>query len=158
MTRSSLLIGVLAALCHPAFGIVFRDRIKQVVGGSSLLLLHDVGSPTFVGFGNPPNSETQAWKFDTEGFSDDEAIITPVNSSKTLVCEKGSKCRLDLESTKQAYRVTRVDGKNSVFTFQDTSSSLYVSRTSDLYLELTAVVSESIYFQLEAIRDHLDEI
>jgi hypothetical protein len=28
---------------------------------------------------------------------------------------------------------------------------LYVSRTSDLYLELTSVTSDSIYFELEAV-------
>lgn len=149
MMRPYLLVVFLTTLCHSAYGLSFNDRITQVVGGNSLALLHDSEDSTSVKFGNPPDSETQAWRFDTEGFSDDEAVITPLNSSKALVCEQGSRCRLDLENSKQAYRVTRVDG--SFFTFQDTLSLLYVSRTPDLYLELTAVNSDSIYFQLEPI-------
>ncbi|KAJ6018322.1 hypothetical protein N7451_001701 [Penicillium sp. IBT 35674x] len=158
MTRSYLLFGLLAALCHSACGVVFNDKIKQDVGGVSLALLHDVGDSTSVKFGNPPDFDSQAWQFNTEGFSDDEAVITPLNSSKTLVCEKGSKCRLDLEESKQAFRVTRADGKKSVFTFQDIHTSLYVSRTSGNFLELTDVGSDSIYFQLEAIRASHQEI
>jgi hypothetical protein len=147
MMRPYLLVGLLAAICHPAYGLVFNDRIKQVVGDSSLPLLHDVENSTSVRFGTPPDADSQAWTFNTEGFSDDEAVITPLNSSKTLVCEQGSRCTLDLKESKQAYRVTRVEGK--IFTFQDILSSLYVSRTSDLYLELTAVTSASIHFHLE---------
>lgn len=152
MTRPYLLLGLLAALCHQACGVVFNDRIKQDVDGVSLALLHDVGDSTSVKFGIPPDFDSQAWQFNTEGFSDDEAVITPLNSSKTLVCEVGSECRLDLEESKQAYRVTRADGKGSVFTFQDISTSLYVSRISRESLGLTDANSDSIYFQLEAIR------
>lgn len=152
MTRPFLLLGLLAALCHQAFGVVFNDKIKQDVGGASLTLLHDVGDPTSVKFGIPPDFDSQAWQFNTTGFSDDEAVITPLNSSKTLVCERGSKCRLDLEESKQVYRVTRANGKGPVFTFQDISTSLYVSRTSCQSLELSDVNAEAIYFQLEAIR------
>ncbi|KAJ5810750.1 uncharacterized protein N7503_002968 [Penicillium pulvis] len=152
MTRPYLLLGLLAALCHQVCGVAFNDRIKQDVGGVSLALLHDVGDPTSVKFGVPPDFDSQAWQFNTEGFNDDEAVITPLNSSKTLVCEMDSKCRLDLGESKQAYRVTRANGKGALFTFQDLSTSLYVSRTSGQSLELTDVNSDSIYFQLEAIR------
>ena len=155
MMRLYLLIGLMTALCQPAYGVVFRDKIKQVVGGDSLSLLRAVEDATSVRFGNPPNLEEQVWKFDTEGFSPDEAVITPLDSYKTLLCEEGSKCRLDPEGTKQPYLVTRVDETRPIFTFQDTLSMLYVSRTSDLYLELTSVTSDSIYFELEAVHGML---
>lgn len=149
MTRFYILFGIVASLCHPTYGLVFNDKIKQEVGGDSLALLHDVGDSTTVIMGNPPDFDSQAWQFNTEGFADDEAVITPLNSSKTLVCEQGSKCKLDLEEPKHPYRVTRVEGKT--FTFQEISSSLYISRASDLSLELTAVKSDSVYFHLEHI-------
>ncbi|KAJ5787324.1 hypothetical protein N7457_002314 [Penicillium paradoxum] len=158
MVPSYLLVGLLTALCHSAHGLEFIDKIQQNVEGNTLSLLHDVEDATSVKFGTSPDSQTQGWKFNTEGFSDDDAVITPSNSSKTLVCEKGSKCKLDLNGSKQPYRVVRVDEENPTFTFQDLSTSLYVSRTSDLYLELTDVVSESIYFHLAAIRDNHEEI
>jgi hypothetical protein len=145
----------MTALCQPAYGVVFRDKIKQVVGGNSLPLLHDVEDATSVRFGNPPNLAAQIWKFDTEGFSPDEAVITPSDSHKTLLCEEGSKCKLDPEGTKQPYLVTRVNETRPIFTFQDTLSKLYVSRTSDLYLELTSLTSDPIYFELEAVHGML---
>lgn len=104
-------------------------------------------------FGNPTNLESQVWKFDTEGFSPDEAIITPVDSFMTLLCEEDSEYSLDPEGTKQPYLITRVDETRPIFTFQDTLMKLYVSRTYDLHLELTSVTSDSIYFELEAAHD-----
>jgi hypothetical protein len=149
MMRSCLLTGFLAALCHPAYGAVFHDKITQIVGDNTLSLLHDVGDPTTVRFGIARDSESQAWKLDTLGFHDDEVVITPLNSSKTLVCEPGSKCRLDLEGSKQLYRITRVE--TEIFTFQDIVSSLYLSRAPDLDLKLTTATSDSIYFALAKI-------
>lgn len=151
MVRSYLLFGFLTALCQPAYGLVFSDKLKQVVGGETLYLLHDVEDATSVKFGNQQNPGTQGWKFDTEGFADDEAIITPLNSDKTLICEEGSICRLDLEGTKQPYVIARVSDELPIFTFQDKFSNLYVSRTPDLHLELTEDASNSIFFELEKI-------
>lgn len=153
MVRSYLLLGFLTALCQPACGLVFRDKLKQVVRGEALYLLHDVEDATTVRFSNQQNPGTKGWKFDTEGFNDDEAVITPLDSSKTLLCEEGNQCRLDPAATKQPYVIARVDEKRPIFTFQDVDSKLYVSRTSDLYLELTAEVSDSSYFELEKLQE-----
>lgn len=151
--RSYLLAGFLSALACPAYGVVFTDKIKQVVEGESLSLLHDKGE--IVKMGKAPNLEAEVWTFDTEGFSPDETVIIPKGSSDTLLCEADSKCYLDPEGTKQPYLVTRIDDHRPVFTFQDTLSKLYVSRSSDMSLELTSVVSDSIYFELEAVHGML---
>ncbi|KAF4771466.1 hypothetical protein N7455_007988 [Penicillium solitum] len=151
MMRSYLLAGFLAALSCPTNGLVFKDKIKQTIDGSTLSLLHDVQDATSVQFGTAPDSSSESWEFNTEGFADDEAVITPVDSSKTLICEQGSPCHLDPAGSRIPIRVVRVDEKNPIFTFQDISSSLYLSRTPDLYLELRDVQDESIYFTLEAI-------
>ncbi|CAI7648701.1 unnamed protein product [Penicillium glandicola] len=151
MVRSYLLLGFLTALCQPACGAVFRDKLKQVVAGEALYVLHDVEDPTSVRFGNERIPGTKGWKFDTEGFNDDEAVITPLDSGKTLLCVQGEECRLDLEGTKQPYVIARVSDERPIFTIQDTVSNLYVSRTPDLYLELTRHISESIYFELEKL-------
>jgi hypothetical protein len=149
MVRSYLLLGFLTALCQPAYGLVYRDKVKQDVGGETLYLLHDAEDATSVRFGNLQNPRTQGWKFDTEGRPDYEAVITPLHSNKSLLCEEGSKCRLDHEGTQQSYVIARVSGLT--FTFQDKLSKLYVSRTSDLYLELTEEASYSSHFELEHI-------
>lgn len=150
MVQSYLLLGFLTALCQPAHGLVFRDMLKQDVGGESLYVLHDVDDATSVRFGDQKIPGTRGWKFDTEGFNDDEAVITPLDSDKTLICEEGSKCKLDLEGTKHPYVITRVSDR-PIFTFKDMVSNLYVSRTPDLYLELTEEPSDSIYFELEKL-------
>lgn len=151
MMRSYLFAGLLAALSCPTNGLLFKDKIKQTIDGSTLSLLHDVQDATSVQFGTAPDSSSESWEFNTEGFADDEAVITPVDSSKTLVCEQGSLCHLDPAGSRVPIRVVRVDEKNPIFTFQDISSSLYLSRTPDLHLELRDVQDESIYFTLEAI-------
>ncbi|KAJ5597703.1 hypothetical protein N7537_007787 [Penicillium hordei] len=152
MVRSYLLLGFLTAVCQPAYGLVFRDKLKQVVGGENLYLLHDVEDTTSVRFDNLQIPGTKGWKFDTEGFEDNEAVITPLDSDKTLICEEGSNCRLDLEGTKQPYVIARVS-ERPIFTLQDKLSQLYVSRTPDLYLELTEEISDSIYFELEKLNE-----
>ncbi|KNG83647.1 hypothetical protein ANOM_008483 [Aspergillus nomiae NRRL 13137] len=153
MLPSSLLVGLLAALCNPAHGLVFRDKIKQAVGGDTLYLHHDIEDATSVRFSKTTDSATLGWKFDTEGFADDEAVITPLDSSKTLVCELDKRCTLELDGLRQPYRLARVDQTQPIFTFQDIASGLYVSRTDDLGLELTGNAVDTIYFELEAIRD-----
>lgn len=150
MVRSYVLLGFLTAVCQPAYGLVFRDRLKQVVEGQALYLLHDVEGPTSVSFSDQQIPGTKGWKFDTEGFSDDEAVITPLDSDHTLICEEGSKCTLDLDGRKQPYVIARVEG--AIFTFRDTFSDLYVSRTPDLDLELTPDISEASYFELEKLQ------
>lgn len=149
MVRSYVLLGFLTALCQPAYGLVFKDKLKQVVEGEAVYLLHDVGNPTSVRFGQEQIPGTRGWKFDTEGFNDDEAVITPLDSDKTLTCQEGLPCTLDLGGTKQAYAIARVDG--ATFTFQDKLSNLYVSRAPDLSLELTDEVSDASYFELEKL-------
>lgn len=149
--RSHLLAGLLAALSCSTNGLVFKDKIKQTINGSTLSLLHDTRDATSMQFGTAPNSNSESWEFNTEGFADDEAVITPVGSSKSLVCEQGIPCYLDPAGPKIPIRVTRVDEENPIFTFQDIPSSLYLSRTPDLYLELRDVQDESIHFTLEAI-------
>lgn len=110
------LFGFLAAVSHSAHGLVFNDRIQQDVGGTTLSLLHDVGDPISVKFGNSADLERSVWKLSTEGFDDDQVIITPLqDTSKTLVCEEGSKCRLDLDGSKQIYRLNRVDQINEIY-------------------------------------------
>jgi hypothetical protein len=149
MMRSYLLVGILTALSQSAHGLVFKDGIKSNVDGKLLPLLHDVEDPTTVRFGESSDSNLQVWKFDTEGHNDDEAVITPSNFLKTLVCEKGSYCSLDLDGARQVYRVVRVNQTTPTFTIQDRDTSLYVSRTPDLHLELTETKSESINFLLD---------
>ncbi|PLB52336.1 hypothetical protein P170DRAFT_507149 [Aspergillus steynii IBT 23096] len=151
MMRSYLLAGLFAALCTPTYGLVFHDRLTQEVDGSKLSVLHGVDAETSVKFGSRTDSQTAGWKFDTDGYSDDQAIITPLSSSSTLACAVGSKCKLDLDGHPQVYRVTRVDQTNPIFTLQDVETSLYVSRSSDLNLELTEEQSDSTHFQLEKI-------
>lgn len=153
MLQLNLLIGSLAALGHLAHGLQFNDRIKQTVGGEDVRLLHDADpeNPTTVMFGNSPDPNTQGWTFNTEGFADDEAVISPLNSPSTLACDEGNACYLDLEGARRPFRVTRVDEKNPIFTFQDIESSLYLHRTPELTLELSPVQDETIYMTLEKI-------
>ncbi|KAL4891339.1 hypothetical protein BDV59DRAFT_209021 [Aspergillus ambiguus] len=152
MVRSYFLVGFLAALGHLAHGLIFNDRIRQDVGGELLYLLHDSEDATTVRLGSSDDLEKQGWTSNTEGFNDDEAVITPLNSNKTLQCEVGSKCTLDPEGFRMPYRITRVDEKDPIFTIQDIPSSLYLSRTSDLYLELSEIQDDSIYFIFEKIQ------
>ncbi|CAG8350088.1 unnamed protein product [Penicillium salamii] len=158
MMRSYLLVGILTALSQSAHGLVFNDGIKSKVGGSLLPLLHDVEDSTTVSFGESSDASVQVWKFDTEGLSDDDAVITPSDSAKTLVCREGSYCSLDLDGERQAYRVIRVDEKDPIFTFQDLVTGLYVSRSADLHLELTDTQSEEIYFLLDKTVGKHDEV
>lgn len=111
--------------------------------------------PTLWSSEKAPNLEAEVWKFDTEGYSPDEAVITPLGSPYTLLCEEGSNCILDPEGTKQPYLITRTDETRPIFTFQDMLSKLYVSRRSDMYMELTSVTSDAIYFELEAVHGML---
>lgn len=148
--RSSILIGALAALSHTASGLVFHDKLKQVVNGQTLYVLHGTDGPTSVKFGasSASNLDAQGWKFDTEGFPDDEAVVTPLDSDSSLVCEVGSPCSLDLEGAKNPFRLTRPDTSKPVFTIQDVASELYVCRSSGNELEL---VGEKCWFTLEKI-------
>lgn len=149
--RLSLLIGALAVLSRPAHGLVFVDKIKQNFGQSTLTLLHDVSDENSVGFGFPTDPDTEAWTFDTTGFSDDTAVIKAGDSNRTLVCSEGRTCTLDPEGSKVTYRVTR-ENDQAPFTFQETASGLFVSSTPDLALELTPSRSDdSIFFVLEAV-------
>ncbi|CAI7630329.1 unnamed protein product [Penicillium discolor] len=150
MVRSYVLLGFLTALCQPAYGLVFSDRIKQVVEGQSLYLLHDVEDPAFVSFSDQQLPGTKGWTFDTEGLSDDEAVITPLDSDRTLICNEAGPCILDESGSKHIYVIARVEG--AIFTFQDAISNLYVSRAPDFTLELTPDISESSYFELEKLK------
>jgi hypothetical protein len=134
--QSYFLFGFLATLCHQASGLEFIDKIRANVNGEALYLLHDVESPTSVKFGNSPNSNSYGWKFNTAGFSDDDAVITPSDSDKTLICEEDSPCTLNLDGPKQPYRVVRISS-DPIYTFQDLATGLYVSRTPELGLELS---------------------
>ncbi|EPS27182.1 hypothetical protein POX_e06160 [Penicillium oxalicum] len=153
--RSSVLIGLFAALCNSAHGLVFRDNIIQVVDGKSLYLLHDVESARIVRLGD--RSYAQGWEFNTDGLADDEAVITSLNSNNALVCPRRGKCKLDLDGSKQTYRVVQVDTINHIFTFQDLATKRYVSRRPDLSLELTDHKPSSIYFQLEKIQNKAEQ-
>ncbi|CAG7969812.1 unnamed protein product [Penicillium olsonii] len=156
MMRSYLLAGLLTALCNPAQGLVFSDRIKQDFDGKTVQLLHGVEDPTTVQFGPESKAADQAWEFNTEGYDDDTALIRPKDTNHNLICLEGSKCILDLEGKPQPYRVIRVS-EDPIFTFQDIESSLYVSRAEDLTLELTPVQDDNIYFRLETTRHDHDE-
>ncbi|CAG8931094.1 unnamed protein product [Penicillium salamii] len=159
MVRSYLLVGILAALSQSAHGAVFNDGIKSKVGDSLLPLLHDVEDATTVSFGESSDASVQVWKFDTEGqATPDDAIITPSNSAKALVCREGSYCSLSLEGERQPYRVIRVEKEDPIFTFQDLATGLYVSRSDDLHLELTETQSEKIYFLLDKTVAQHEEI
>ncbi|KAE8151685.1 hypothetical protein BDV25DRAFT_138608 [Aspergillus avenaceus] len=149
--QSSILIGLVATLCHSAHGLVFRDNIKQVVKGNSLTLLHGVEDATSVRFGNASDTASQGWKFDTGGLPDDQAAVTPLDSSDYLTCFVGTKCTLSPHGSPQAYRISRVDEEKPIFTLQDLATSLYVSRTVDLYLELSGVQDDSIKFTFEKV-------
>lgn len=152
MVQSYLLLGFLTALCQPAYGLVFRDRIKQDVGGQALYLLHNANGPASVSFSDQQIPGTKGWKFDTEGYPDDVAVITPLELERALICEVGSVCALDLGGKRQAYVIARVPDDRPIFTFQDTISELYVSRTIDNELELTENLSEKSYFELEKLQ------
>lgn len=147
----SLCIGVLAALSSTANGLIFRDRITQDVGGTTMNLVHGIEGEAEVTFdANQHDQTANAWEFNTEGQLDTDAVIRPLNSPATLVCMEGSICSLDLEGQDaQVYRIDRVSG--ATFSFQDTISSLYVSRTSGLHLELTDALSEAGYLTLHTI-------
>ncbi|CAG8226000.1 unnamed protein product [Penicillium salamii] len=158
MVRSYLLVGILAALSQSAHCLEFNDGVKSKVGDSLLPLLHDVEDATTVRFGESSDASKQVWKFNTEGLNDDEAVITPSDSSKALICRQGSSCSLDLDGEKQAYRVVRVEEENPIFTFQDLATGLFVSRSPDLYLELTEDQSENMYFLLDKTVGQHEEI
>ncbi|KAF9891664.1 hypothetical protein FE257_003676 [Aspergillus nanangensis] len=96
--------------------------------------------------------EIAAWRFDTYVFNDNEAVITPTNSAKTLICQQGSRCRLDLEQWKQPYRLIKVDDSQSTFMLQEIPTGLFLTRTSDGYLELNEV-SDEAHFEFERIQD-----
>ncbi|KAJ5872349.1 uncharacterized protein N7529_004702 [Penicillium soppii] len=83
MMRSYLLAGFLAALSDQTNGL----------------------DATSVQFGTAPDSYSQSWEFNTEGFANDEDVITRVDSSKPLLCERGSPCQLDPEGSSIPFRV-----------------------------------------------------
>lgn len=151
--RSSILIGALAALSHTASGLVFRDKLNQVVNGQTLYVLHGIRGPTSVKFGvsTASNVDAQGWKFDTEGFPDDQAVITPLDDDSSLVCEEGSICSLDPSGSQTPFRLARPDSSKPVFTIQDVASELYVCRSSRNYLELSDSLSDKCDFTLEKI-------
>ncbi|CAI7587250.1 unnamed protein product [Penicillium pancosmium] len=146
-------IGVLAALSSSANGLVFRDRLTQDFEGRTVNLVHGIQEDADVRFDiNAYDQRYNAWEFNTEGHPDTDAVIRPINSPATLVCKEGSICRLDLDGAEeQVYRVERISG--IVFSFQDTASSLYVSRAWDLRLELTPELTEAGHFTLHHISD-----
>ncbi|KAF9885848.1 hypothetical protein FE257_012320 [Aspergillus nanangensis] len=152
----SLLIGALAAFSSSAHGLVFRDQIVQDVDGTRLTLVHGVQDETEVTLDvNPHSLQNNGWEFNTEGRPDTDATISPIDSPATLVCKEGSPCSLDLDGAEQqAYRIVIVDGgaRGPIFTFQDTISSLYVSRAPDLHLELAPEADESAEFRLVKIQ------
>ena len=115
-----------------------------------MYLLHDFTDPVSVSFSDEQIPGTKGWKFDTEGRPDDQAVITPLNSAKALICEEGSICALSSDGKQQAYVIARIPGDRPIFTFQDTLSTLYVSRTGD-ELQLTENISEASYFELEKV-------
>ncbi|CAG7972489.1 unnamed protein product [Penicillium salamii] len=159
MVRSYLLVGILAALSQSAHGAVFNDGIKSKVGDKLLPLLHDAEDPTTVSFAESSSAGEQLWKFDTEGqASPDDAVITPSDSAKTLICREGSHCILDEQQERQVYRVIRVEEKDPIFTFQDLETGLYVSRSDDLHLVLTETKSEKIYFLLDKTVGQHEEV
>ncbi|KAJ5414836.1 hypothetical protein N7509_000170 [Penicillium cosmopolitanum] len=144
-------IGVLAALSSSANGLVFRDRLTQDVDGTTLNLVHGIQGEEEVTFDVDAHSlQFNAWEFNTEGQPDTDAVIRPINSPATLVCREGSICSLDLNGEdQQVYRIDRISG--AIFSFQDTASSLYISRTSDLRLELSPELTEDGYFTMHKI-------
>jgi hypothetical protein len=152
MKQAYALVGILASLCHPAHGLVFRDNIKQTVNGKSLSLLPGVDDADYVRLGIPANSASTGWEFNTESFADDVAIITSLASSGSLQCEPGDKCKLNRgEEEEQPFMVTRIDEKSPLFIFQHYLTKYYVSRTPDLSLELNYQFSDSAVFELEKI-------
>ncbi|KAJ5334831.1 hypothetical protein N7452_007234 [Penicillium brevicompactum] len=144
-------LGVLAALSTSANGLIFRDRITQDVQGTVSTLLHGAQGQDEVKFNvDAHGPKFNGWEFDTEGQPDTDAVIRPINSTATLVCKEGSICNLDLNGDEQqVFRLAKVN--ESTFSFQDTMSSLYVSRTADLSLELSDSVTDASYFTLNKI-------
>ena len=144
-------VGVLAALSTSANGLVFRNRLTQDVDGTTVTLLHGVQEHDEVRFDVDAHNQTfNGWEFNTEGQQDTDAVIRPTNSTATLVCKEGSTCSLDLDGAdQQVYRLDRING--STFSFQDTISSLYVSRSADLSLELSDALTETGHFTLNKI-------
>ncbi|RJE22877.1 hypothetical protein PHISCL_04773 [Aspergillus sclerotialis] len=152
--RSHLLFGFLAAFSYSVHGFQYAYRIKQDVGGTTLALQHGVGDPASVRFDKSTHISTSGWNFDTEGLADGktirEAVITPLSdTSKTLVCHQGSKCRLDPEGLKQPFRVTQVFPQQPYFIIEDIVSGAYVTRASDLSLELSHDTSDGRFFNLD---------
>ncbi|OJJ02483.1 hypothetical protein ASPVEDRAFT_41974 [Aspergillus versicolor CBS 583.65] len=159
MKQAYALVGILASLCHPAHGLVFRDNIKQTVNGKSLSLLPATESADSVKLGTPVNSASSGWEFNTEGFADDVAIITSLASSGSLQCELGNKCKLNLgEQEGQPFIVSRIDEESPLFIFQHSVTRHYVSRAFDMSLELDYHFSDSAVFELEKIEDTHSEI
>lgn len=143
-------VGVLAALSSSANGLVFHDRITQDVDGTTLNVVHGIQDETEVSLDvNAHSLANNGWEFNTEGRPDTDAVISPITSPATLVCKEGSPCSLDLDGEQQVYRVERISG--TTFSFQDTISSLYVSRAADLHLELTEGLTAEGHFTLQKI-------
>lgn len=148
----SLCIAVLAALSSSANGHVFRDRITQDVDGTTLNLVHGLQGEAEVTLDvDQHDLGANAWELDTDGQIHTDAVIRPLNAFITLVCKEGSSCTLEPEGPEsQVFRIERASGATK-FSFQDTLSSLYVSRSADLHLELTPELSEAGYFILHKI-------
>jgi hypothetical protein len=62
-----------------------------------------------------------------------------------LICDQGSKCKLDLAGSMQFRIVRAVSGSYTI----ENDSGLFLSRTSNLELELTETRSDSFYFTLQ---------
>lgn len=150
MVRSSVLIGSLAALGQMAHGLVFTDKFRQDVKGVSLYLQYDVEGPKALRWGTESDLDITGWKANTEGFPDDQAVVTPVFSEdRTLQCQVGERCELDLSGTRKPFRITRIDEVKPLFTIQDIATSYFLSRTPDLYLELSPVKDDAAIFWFE---------
>ncbi|CAG8390858.1 unnamed protein product [Penicillium salamii] len=143
-------VGVIAALSTSANGLTFRDRLTQDVNGTTLTVVHGIQEETAVTLDADAHTQkSNGWEFNTEGRPDDEAVIRPIDSSASLVCREGSVCELDFNGDDQAYRVSRING--TTFSIQDTLSSLYVSRSTDLKLELSNELTKEGHFKLQKI-------
>ncbi|KAJ5357509.1 hypothetical protein N7541_004667 [Penicillium brevicompactum] len=144
-------VGVLAALSTSANGLVFHERITQDVEGTTLTLIHGVPQELDVKLDtNAYTQDKNGWEFNTEGQEDTDAVIRPIDNPATLVCKEGSTCSLDVDgSDAQVYRINKING--STFSLQDTASSLYVSRSANLTLELTQELTETGQFTLQKI-------
>lgn len=150
MVRSSVLIGSLAALGQMAHGLVFTDRFRQDIKGVSLYLEYDVEGPKTLRWGTDNELEITGWKANTEGFPDDQAVVTPIfDEDRTLHCQVGEHCELDLSGARKPLRITRIDEVKPLFTIQDIATSYFLSRTPDLYLGLSPFKDDAAIFWFE---------